>query len=226
MQTNVRSLTLAAFGAFAGTLTLAAAPRAADAQWYQSPAFDARPIHFGISGGLAVPTGSFANDFNTGWNVGGNVAVPLGYKSPVWIQADFNYAQFGASNSFLNTYGATNGYEAMASGTLNLVVNLVQSYGRRPAPITPYLIGGGGFYSRYVQLTNYTLSGCDPYFGCGFYGSNYTYQSRTETVGGWDAGAGVRFVMRPVRLFIEARYNSAITDRTTGFVPISVGVEW
>ena len=203
MQTNVRTLTLAAFGALAGTVALAAAPRAADAQWYQSPAFDARPIHFGISGGLAVPTGSFANDFNTGWNVGGNVAVPLGYKSPVWIQADFNYAQFGASNSFLNTYGATNGYEAMASGTLNLVVNLVQSYGRRPAPITPYLIGGGGFY-----------------------GSNYTYQSRTETVGGWDAGAGVRFVMRPVRLFIEARYNSAITDRTTGFIPISVGVEW
>src|ERR1700722_6581957 len=55
MQTNVRTLTLAAFGALAGTVALAAAPRAADAQWYQSPAFAARPLHFGIPGGLRPP---------------------------------------------------------------------------------------------------------------------------------------------------------------------------
>jgi hypothetical protein len=224
MQSIVRTTTFV----FGCAVALAAAARGADAQYYSAPSFDARPIHFGISGGLAVPTGSFANDYNTGWSVDGNVAVPLGYKSPVWIQADFGYSQFGASNALLNNFHATDGYAAMASGTLNLVVNLVQSYGRRPAPITPYLIGGGGFYSRYVELNNYNSFGaCDPFFGCGFYGSNTRYSSRTETVGGWDAGAGVRFVMRPVRLFVESRYNSAVTDNhTTGFVPITVGIEW
>jgi hypothetical protein len=225
MQPVVRTSTFILFGA----LALGATTRGAAAQYYAPTSFDARPVHFGISGGLAVPTGAFSNDFNTGWNVGGNVAIPLGYKSPIWIQADFNYSQFGASNALLNQYGANNGYGSMASGTLNLVVNLVQSYGRRPAPITPYLIGGGGFYSRYVELNNYAGGTfCDPFLGCGYFASNNTtYSSRTETTGGWDAGAGLRFVMRPVRFFVEARYNSAVTNHnTTGFVPISVGIEW
>jgi hypothetical protein len=206
-----------------GAMSLSA--RDARAQWYYGPEFDARPIHVGITGGVAVPTGSFASDFNTGWNIGGNVAVPLGYKSPVWIQIDFQHSQFGANNSTLTQFGANNGWAAVNSLTGNLVVNLVQSYGRRPAPITPYLIGGGGLYSRYVELNNFVGNGyCNPFY-CGYNG--YTAYARTDNVGGWDAGAGVRFVMRPVRLFIEARYNSAFTSGgNTGFVPITVGVEW
>jgi hypothetical protein len=221
---TARPTTLVLYGALVmGAVTVTA--RDARAQWYYGPEFDARPVHFGISGGVAVPTGSFSNDFNTGWSVGGNVAIPLGYKSPVWLQFDFDHSQYGANNSTLNNFGANNGWAAMNSATANVVLNLVQSYGRRPAPITPYLIGGGGFYSRYVELNNYAPTGyCNPFY-CGYYG--YTRFARTDNVGGWDAGAGVRFVMRPVRLFIEARYNSALTSGgNTGFVPISVGVEW
>jgi len=225
MHTIVRTTSLAMVGA----LALAGTTRAARAQYYAMPAFDARPVHFGISGGVAVPTGTYANDFNAGWNVGGNVAFPLGYRSPVWVQVDVNHSQFGANSGLLANYGATSGWSSMNSLTGNLVFNLVQSYGRRPAPITPYLIGGGGIYSRYTELDNYTYGTyCNSYYGlCSYYGSNTALQSRTQTVGGWDAGAGVRFVMRPVRLFIEARYNSALIDHgTTGFVPISVGIEW
>jgi hypothetical protein len=209
-------------------LALGGAARAADAQYYAPPSFDARPVHFGLSGGLAVPTGAFSNDYNTGWNVGGNVAFPLGYKSPLWIQVDVNHSQFGANDALLNNYGATNGWSSMTSVTGNLVINLVQSRGRRPTPITPYLIGGGGFYSRYAELDNFTVgSYCNPFFGCGYFGSNQVVATRTTTTGGWDAGGGFRFNMYPVQLFVEARYNSAVTDHsTTGFVPISIGVEW
>jgi hypothetical protein len=204
-----------------GALALGA--RGAEAQWYYGPAFDARPVHVGVSGGVAVPTGSFGDDFNVGWNGGVNVAIPLGYKSPVWLQFDFNHSQFGAKNSLLDAYNANNGWAAVNSGTANLVVNLVQSYGRRPAAITPYLIGGGGIYSRYVELNNYVYGNCGGY-GCTFPGN---YYSRTDNVGGWDAGAGIRFVARPVRIYVEARYNSALTSGgNTGFVPVSVGIEW
>jgi hypothetical protein len=202
---------------------LATTAPSAHAQWYYGPAFDARPVHIGIDGGVAIPTGTFGNNFNTGWDFGANIAIPLGYKSPVWLQFAFNHAQFGATNSLLNAYNATNGWAAVNSGTANLVVNLIQSYGRRPAMITPYLVGGGGIYSRYIELNNFSYYcgwyGCTPYAG--------TFYSRTDNVGGWDAGAGVRFVARPVRIYIEARYNSALTSGgNTGFVPINIGIEW
>jgi hypothetical protein len=224
MHTIVRTTTFV----LAGMLALAGAARGAEAQYYQAPSFDARPVHFGLSGGVAVPTGAFSNDFNAGWNVGGNVAIPLGYKSPFWIQLDVNHSEFGANDALLANFGATNGWASMTSATANLVINLVQSRGRRPTPITPYLIGGGGFYSRYVELNNSTVNSfCSPFFGCGFFGSSNVVATRTTTTGGWDAGGGFRINMAPVQLFIEARYNSAITDHsTTGFVPISIGVEW
>jgi hypothetical protein len=222
---KIQPTTFVLLGALIAGASGVLAPKAYG-QWYYGPEFDARPVHFGLSGGVAVPTGSFSNDFNTGWNVGGNIAFPLGYKSPVWIQLDIDHSQFGANNAVLNAFDATNGWAAVNSATFNVVLNLVQSYGRRPAPITPYLIAGGGFYSRYIELSNYTYNGyCNGYYGCVGYGGSF--YSRTDNVGGWDAGAGVRFVMRPVRLFIEARYNSAVTDNgNTGFVPIKVGVEW
>jgi hypothetical protein len=220
---KIRFPTLALFSALLAGATGVLAPTA-DAQWYYGPAFDARPVHFGISGGVAVPTGSLSNDFTTGWDIDGNLAIPLGYKSPVWLQFDFGHSQFGANNNTLANFNANNGWAAVNSATANVVVNLVQSYGRQPAPITPYLIAGGGFYSRYIELNNFGNGYCGPYYGCPYGGSFY---SRTDNVGGWDAGAGVRFVMRPVRLFIEARYNSAETaNGNTGFVPINIGVEW
>jgi|GEM_PF-998524 len=207
-----------------------AAPRAAHAQfYYPNPSFDQREVHFGISGGAAVPTGSYASDFNAGWNTDVNLAIPLGYHSPLWLQFDGAYSRFYASDQLLANFGANTGFSSMTSGTANLVINLVQGHGRRSAPITPYLIGGGGIYSRYIQVGNYTLYPvCNPYFGCGYApgGTDVTF-ARTQTVGGWDAGGGLRFAAAPFRIFIESRYNSALTTHgPSGFVPITLGIEW
>ncbi len=85
----------------------------------------------------------------------------------------------------------------------------------------PYLIGGVGAYQLRLVQTCYTTC-------------NVNY-SRTTLVGGVNAGAGVRVVFpghwnaAGFTGFVEARWNrvsgsvSPTNDRTTTFVPISVG---
>lgn len=207
-------------------LSLCMSARAAQAQYYaqQYQPFWDRPFHFGASVGGAIPTGNYANNVYGGWDFGLNFAVPLAHRSPFWFQIDLNYASFGVNDQTLIQHGANTGYSSLSSATGNLVYNF-----QTTGPVTPYILGGGGIYDRYTQLANVTGTYvyCDPFFGwCGYYGS-YDLRGRTEIAGGWDAGGGFRFRMRPVRVFIEARYSSALTNHgSTNIVPITIGVEW
>jgi hypothetical protein len=210
-----------------GALSIALAAPSAQAQYasdYYGGPFWSRPYHFGAEFGGAIPIGNYNNNVNGGWDAGFNFAIPLGYRSPIWLQFDGNYASFGVNTNTLISNGANSGYSSLSSLTANLVFNFANTSG-----ITPYVLGGGGIYDRYTQLDNIggVYAGCDPYFGyCGYYGV-YNVRSRSEIAGGWDAGGGLRFRMRPVQLYVEARYNSAFTNHgNTNIVPITVGVEW
>jgi hypothetical protein len=133
-------------------------------------------VHFGVSVGGAIPVGTYANRFDAGWNLDGNVAVPIGRASPIWVALDIAYARNGVDNATLREFNANTGFGSIFSVTANVVVNLATD-----GPVVPYLLGG----------------------------------------------AGIRFRMRPIRVFVEARYHSAFTNRTnTAYVPISAGIEW
>jgi opacity protein-like surface antigen len=71
-------------------------------------------------------------------------------------------------------------------------------------PLAPYLIGGVGLYnnSRRTLLFN----------------------TRSSTDVGVNLGGGVRFELRDVTTFVEARYHSVTGDAHVRIVPITVGV--
>jgi hypothetical protein len=216
----------------AGVSAFALSASVASAQYrvgygYYSNTFDNEPVHVGISGGASIPTGPFAERFDPGWVVDGNVAFPIERRSPIWIQFDVAYSRYGVNSNTLTAYNVNTGYGSMLSGTANLVIGLTDDPRAR---VVPYLIGGGGVYSRYVELDNSSNNNaqCDPFFGfCGSYSSTVPVLTHTETVGGVDGGAGLRFRMRRVDFFLEARYETAFTNTTnTAFVPIKFGIEF
>jgi hypothetical protein len=215
----------AALGAIAMSASVASAQYRVSYGYYNT--FDNEPVHVGFSGGVAFPTGPFAEHFNPGWIVDGNLAFPIERRSPIWVQFDVAYSRYGVNSQTLANYDVNTGYGSMLSGTANLVIALTDDPRAR---VVPYLIGGGGVYSRYVELDNYQNGGvaCDPFFGfCQPYNTTVPVLSHTETVGGVDGGAGLRFRARRVNFFIEARYESAFTNQTaTAFVPLKFGIEF
>jgi hypothetical protein len=208
-----------------GALALGVVPATLPAQaglGYTS--FWQRPVHVGLDAGGSVPTGQFASDFEPGWDIGGNVAVPVSPHGGIWIQGDVNYASQVVQPSVASAFGANGGGASLSSGTVNLVLNRRDYFGN----VTPYLIFGGGVYWRYVHLDDYgAVAYCDDFIGyCGYYGA-VPVRTRTQIAPGIDGGGGLRFRLRPVRFFLEARYNNLYTRHgNTAYVPIVFGTEW
>jgi hypothetical protein len=188
-------------------------------------AFWQRPFHVGVDAGASFPTGQFGDRFDPGWIIGANVAKPLSSHGGIWLQGDFSYAAHQMAGATAADYGATGGSASITSGTLNLVLNKRDYFGR----VTPYLLFGGGAYWRAVDLDNYGASAyCSAFVGfCGPYGADVPLRTRTQFTGGADAGGGLRFRLPPVRLFVEARYNTLYGHHgNTDYVPLVLGAEW
>jgi hypothetical protein len=204
-----------------GMLAAARGSQAQDDSGYGP--FWQRPVHTGFEVGVSFPTGEFRQGFESGWDIGASLAWPLTSRGDIWLQGDFNYEAQLVTDATVNAYGASGGGASITSGTVNIVFNLRDLFGF----ISPYVLGGGGPYSRSVELDNYAgTSYCSSFFGfCGLYGTA-AVRTRTQFVPGWDAGGGLRFRLRPLRLFVEARYNMMYTHHgNTTLVPLVLGTE-
>ena len=148
------------------------------------------PIHLGIGGGVTLPLGDFGNSFNSGFNVLGTIAItpPL---VPIGFRGDVAYNQFSAKG------GASNVKAKVASVSANAV------WGLPGVIITPYLIGGVGYYRLSSSLTG----------------------SSASNRGGFNVGGGLNLGLLAFKAFAEARYTLVATaNGSTTFVPITVGV--
>ena len=182
--------TLFAAAAFAATLAI---PAVAHAQM-------SSPIKFGVSAGATIPMSQnhLSDGVSTGYNLNGH----LGFQAPmvpVGLRADVGYNKLGEKNS--------SGVDmSIFNGNLNAVINL----GMAPV-VSPYLIGGVGFYNTKFSGTN----------GGG---------SVSKTSVGFNGGLGLRFGLSGFSTFAEARYHYvSAKDATKGFenysvVPISFGI--
>ena len=156
------------------------------------------PVGFGVFAGASLPVGDFGNVGGTGWHAGGLIdwRSPL---FPVGIRGDLAYHQFGSKNNFTPKFVA---------GTLNLVWSFPAS---AESALSPYVIGGGGFYNRRGSCTN-----------CG----NVVIVSDTKF--GVNGGAGVLVPLSGFGSLIEARYHLIFTsDATTSnssFITLSAGI--
>lgn len=104
-----------------------------------------------------------------------------------------------------------------------------------------YLIGGGGLYVRYVQLSqSVTVFGAGTPctsswlwwgFNCtaGIVTASQTLASRTSSAFGGNAGGGMTFRVgdAPYRIYTEARYHYAPTKNINSqFVTVAVGLRY
>jgi hypothetical protein len=155
----------------------------------------AKPVQFGIAAGAALPVSDLSDNFNTGFNVTGTVGfspalIPLG------IRVDAAYNSMGAKETLGG--GANLNFTSV---TGNLVYK-VPSTG-----VSPYLIGGAGWYHATVDFS-----------GAG---------STSENHFGWNIGGGISMPLSGFDTFLEARYNQVQfgdPDPSAKFIPITFGI--
>jgi hypothetical protein len=131
-----------------------------------------------------------SNGFSTGFN--GTVTLGLSPTLiPLGIRIDGAYNQFGIKGGGGNAH--------FTSVTGNLVYEIPST------AVSPYLIGGAGWYNAAITLTGFG-SGSDNHFG-------------------WDLGGGVKMPLSGFDTFLEARYNQVQGNGgSLKFIPITFGV--
>jgi opacity protein-like surface antigen len=160
----------------------------------------ARPMTFGISGGLTLPVGDIGDAVNSGFNAGAHLAfMPAMLPFGVRVEGQFNrfaYDETVASDANLQ----------IISGTANAVFGVPAA----SSAFRPYVIGGLGVYNS--KFTAETVLGDG---------------SSSDTNFGLNAGAGIEFGLSGLSTFIEARFHSVFTEgNKTNFVPISFGIKF
>lgn len=161
------------------------------------------PVKFGVSGGVALPSGDLSKGFSSGYNVAGH----LGFMAPMFpagLRADVAWNKFGQKNNSGVDF-------SILSGTLNGVFNLSAGM-----PASPYLLAGLGMYRGKSDMKN-----CPPTFTC----------SNTSTDFGLNGGLGMKFNLSGFSTFAEVRYHYVMSkdskvpsSRNTAFIPISFGI--
>lgn len=149
-----------------------------------------KPVQLGVALGGAIPLSDFGKSFNTGYNFTGTIGFnPVGL--PVGFRIDGAYNQFGSK-------GTTKVNAKIADVSGNVVFSMTGT-----PEMTPYLIGGIGYYH-----TSSSIAG----------------SSSANNVG-FNVGGGLKVPLSGFGVFVEARYNH-FTDNgaATSFVPVTVGV--
>ena len=165
---------------------LVAAPAVASAQLSTA---------FSLAGGLAIPTGDLANGVKTGYNVAGGLDLG-GPVIPFGVRLEGSYTSFDGKVS--------------GSGSANLIAGIANAVlSLSPGLISPYVIGGVGYYSA-------GASGCGT-GGCG---------SRQNGAGA-NGGGGIKFGLGGLSTFAEIRYHVVrINGSNSQFIPITFGVSF
>ncbi len=138
--------------------------------------------HFGVGGGVTVPTGSYGDSlgFTNGWQAMALVDLTLP-RSPIGVRVDGTYGVNNTNNTSTNHVQTK-----LVGGSVDLTYELQGS-----TSVKPYLLTGAGLY-RVRAFTTGGGSGPDT----------------SATKLSWNLGGGVRYAVRRASLFLEARYSS------------------
>jgi hypothetical protein len=155
-------------------------------------------FQFGLTAGASFPSGDTSTAFDTGYHGG----LVLNYELPalpLGIRVDGDYRKFDGKAT-----GTGSGSAEIFDGTANLVVGI------RIVLVKVYALGGGGFYNMKIKAE---------------YGGVSSSISQTDF--GWNAGAGVAFVVGKLSIFGEGRYHEVTLDNSAGkfkFVAATAGI--
>lgn len=158
-----------------------------------------KALSFGVSGGLAVPTGETADNMKTGYDVTGHVFYNLSSSGKLALRGDVSYDKWSAKDEF----GDFN------SRILGIVGNVILS--PSTGAVRPYLLGGAGVFRSKSSST--------------VAGATGSYSSDSEM--GVQVGAGLQFQLSGFSTFAEARYVNVFADGGDAkWIPIVFGVRF
>lgn len=178
-----------------------------------------RPVTVGIAVGATMPISDFANDTKTGYHGAGYLQYePAG---GIWgVRGEGSYHRSDFTDEALGDIGADPDDDITNSITHVGVAAVLLGRGRART-VTPYALGGLGYYRVTVSASSGSLS-----------------LSESESGFGFNGGAGIRFG-RQVGFFLEARYHQfSITTEdpddpansdvksTFRMIPVSIGVRF
>ncbi len=153
---------------------------------------------FGVSAGLALPTGDLSDaQAAMGFQVGGQYSMPL--KNALSLRFNADYTRFGIDET------GVDGSYSMLGGMANLVYNLNTGTG-----LKPYLLGGVGFSNVTVDLSTILFDISDSEGGVAF-----------------NVGAGYNFEMAGRKWFTEVRYVNVSRDGgSLAYIPVVLGLRF
>jgi opacity protein-like surface antigen len=150
-------------------------------------------VGFSIAGGPSFATGDFGDGLDMGYHakVTASLSIPL---LPIGVEADGMFTRFNVSD-------VDDAHVQVLNGSLNAVLNL-------PTPgITPYVVGGVGYYNTKIDIAGEDADANDL---------------------GINIGAGVRMGLVGLGgVFAEARLHNVFTEgESYRFVPVSLGIRF
>ena len=185
MNARIISLTALTIG------LLGVTPRTASAQ---------KSYALGISGGVAIPTGIFADSASTGYGLNGFIALGVP-DLPIGVRFDGVFNQF-PGRTITPSGGA--GFDTPDVRVMGFLGSLIYSFSGTTAK--PYLITGGGIYNTKPDVAG----------------------AKSQNDFGFSAGFGATFGVSSLAGFIEARYHGISRDAANGgnvqFVPVTLGI--
>jgi hypothetical protein len=183
------------------------------------------PFSFAVGAGFTEPIGTAGRYLDVGWNA--QAGAGYNFNSYLSAMLDFNFNNMGIDSGTLSNLGAPGGNTHIWSFTLDPVVHL-----NHKGPVDFYLVGGGGIYHRYDQLTAPTVGFGPVVTPFGFFNAPIAGETVLASYSinkpGFDAGAGVSFGTRwHAKFYAEARYNRMFSNGPdTDFIPVTFGVRW
>jgi opacity protein-like surface antigen len=193
-----------------------------------SEAQDSHRFTFNAGAGASPLVGDISTRLDNGWNftVGGGFNFTQDFAATL----QYTYNGFGVNQRVLTEAQVPEGNSHMWSLTVDPKVR-ISAVGK----VTPYVVGGVGYYRRTVEFTQPTLTSVtffDPFFGFIFNTLVPAHQVlgdiRRSGIGG-SVGGGLEFKVGDtgVKAFGEARYEYAATGRIpTRIVPATFGFRW
>ncbi len=189
---------------------------------------DWKHVTFDVGGGVSPLAGDIHRRLNNGWNV--RVGGGYNFTSRFSASLEYTYNGFGVSRNVLNEAQVPSGTAHLWSLTVDPKVRFMSDN-----IVSPYVVGGVGYYRRTVEFTNPTLVPVlvfDPFFGVFF--KSFVQQDqilgriRQSGVGGsLGAGVDVKLNGTGLKFFAEGRYHYADTGRIpTRMIPVTFGVRW
>jgi opacity protein-like surface antigen len=171
-----------------------------------------RPVSVGLGVGATVPISDFADDTKAGAH--GGAFLQYEPEMGVWgVRGEVGYHRSDYTDEFLFAVGAAPG-DDLHNSVLHVGATALLIGNKRDQAVTPYLLGGLGFYRVTATFT-----------------SGSTSLSESENGFGFNGGAGIR-VGRQVGFFVEARFHQfsitpdGLEKSTYQMIPVTVGLRF